>query len=522
MCGVCDITSFYTKSLHAPTTTLHLHNFLSASFSRCEFWINATKSTLPESEAEIPQERPFEYSVLGEENPLAHHRRDSRTLRGGILNSPRHTLSPNTTCNYHFIGRPGDRVWIAFESYWHQSLLPPPGDPMPLPPPSKGSSNNKLYKPTTTTTTTTTTPPPKRSKKGQCAAWLKIWEPGVAKPLAEHCETSPKLCDHAMLANSTRITRTCDPEESYISVGQFMEIEHKTLPGTALYPSNFRLMYEFVDTRLAGELWKGSTPPGEHSERCTRILRQPPYRFTSPKNVFLFGRGGNSNLSCVYRLEAPAGMAVKITLKRTSFGEEAVNRCATRPDPYNNRPRCVNIQSEPDVRWAELRLIEVPWRDMRAPHSCVCDNSSVGMEYESSSRVLELHFIVNGMTPNEDYADFHFEALFEAVPMGGTDCSKIRKGKGSGGEVFFHGPPVPPTIMPNTLEATKAPVMVTRSRACGHMPWFLEAEEKHSLFVLTWGSLLPLEPSPIAGADNELSKCTTQNRILVYTGRPAR
>ncbi|XP_059477318.1 uncharacterized protein LOC132197791 [Neocloeon triangulifer] len=518
----------------APTTSLSLKGFEldvdvifvdSDSFDyskhnyKCEFWINATKSILPEDDMEPFQDKMVEFSIAGEDNANAQRRRDSRSLRGGILNSPRHTLSPNTTCSYHFVGRVGDRVWISFESYWHQSLLPPPGEQMPLPPPSKVSP--KGFKPTTTTTTTTT-PAPKKGKKSQCASWLKIWEPGVPKPMAEHCDTSPKLCDHAMLANSSRVTRTCDPHESYLSVGQNLEMEHKTLPGTALYPSNFRLKYEFVDTRLAGELWKGSVPPGEHSNRCTRILRTPPMKFTSPKNVFLFGRGGNTNLSCVFRLEAPPGRAVKVTLKRTSFGDDSVNRCATRPDPYNNRPRCVNIQPEPDGRWAELRLIEVPWRDVRAPHACVCDNSSVGMEYETSSRVLELQFIIKGMAPNEDHSDFHFEALFDTVSTGGQDCAKNRRGKATGGEVIFHGPPAPPTLAPGGLEPTRAPLLRTKSRGCGHMPWLLEAEEKHSLFVLTWGTLLPLEPSQVVGADNELSKCTTQNRILVYTGRPAR
>jgi hypothetical protein len=450
------------------------------------------------------------------------------TLRSGILSSPRHTLPPNTTCIYHFVGRAGDRIWIAFESYWHQTLLPPPGE-RPLPPPPGSSSKISKSPPTTTK------PPMTKTKLGTCATWLKIWEPLTARSIAEHCDSSPRLCDHAMLANASRITRPCASHESYLSSGSSLELEHKSLPGTALHPAAFRLRYEFVDTRLAGELWKGSIPFGEHSTRCTRLLRHPPMKFSSPKNVFLFGRGGNANLSCVYRLEAPAGRVVRITLRRASFGEDSISRCATRPDPHTGRPKCVNIQSEPDGRWSELRLIEVPWRDVRTTPSCVCDNSSVGLEYESASRVLELHFIVQGMNASEDYADFHFEASFDSLPAGASDCARKRRLRGSGGEIHLDGPPAPPTLPPGLEEITRPPPK--RSSGCAHLPWLLEATENHSLFVLTWGSLLPLEPVlpaqsissssglPVAAAstsDTEAIKCPTQNRILLYTGRPAR
>jgi hypothetical protein len=416
------------------------------------------------------------------------------------------------------VGRPNDRVWLAFESYWHQSLLPPPGDPPPIPSPP-GSGRKSKPVPTTSA--------PQRNRTGPCASWLKLWEPNTAQTLLEICDSSPKLCDHALLANATRVTRPCAAHESYLASGSALELEHRSLPGTALHPASFRIRYEFVDTRLAGEWWRGSVPPGEHSPRCTRILRQPPTRFTSPKNVFLFGRGGAANLSCVYRLEAPANRIVRLTLRKTAFGEDAMSRCSTKPDPHTGRPRCVNTQN--DGRWAELRLIEVPWRDVRPPPSCVCDNSSVGLVYESVSRVLELHFIVQGMNVSEDYADFHFEAMFETKPAPATDCSKRRRMRGSGGEVNFYGPPATPTVAPGSLEPPKPP----KRTGCGHMPYLLEATENHSLFVLTWGSLLPIEPIalsqmsslPVAAAlltDPEGIKCNTQNRLLIYTGRPAK
>lgn len=35
----------------------------------------------------------------------------------GELDSPRHTLPPNTVCRYHFQGRRNEIVWITFSKY---------------------------------------------------------------------------------------------------------------------------------------------------------------------------------------------------------------------------------------------------------------------------------------------------------------------------------------------------------------------------------------------------------------------
>lgn len=83
--------------------------------------------------------------------------------------------------------------------------------------------------------------------------------------------------------------------------------------GTALHPANFRLRYEFVDTRLGGEPW-----PGRRQEPCARVFRRMRSgTFWSPRNVLLFGRGGAQSLSCVYRIEAGTGQKVSTDLLRT-------------------------------------------------------------------------------------------------------------------------------------------------------------------------------------------------------------
>lgn len=42
----------------------------------------------------------------------------------GILENPKHSLPPNTTCRYHFQGKPNEIVWISFVKYYTASTDP--------------------------------------------------------------------------------------------------------------------------------------------------------------------------------------------------------------------------------------------------------------------------------------------------------------------------------------------------------------------------------------------------------------
>ena len=39
----------------------------------------------------------------------------------GILENPKHSLPPNTTCRYHFQGKPNEIVWLSFVKYYAAS-----------------------------------------------------------------------------------------------------------------------------------------------------------------------------------------------------------------------------------------------------------------------------------------------------------------------------------------------------------------------------------------------------------------
>lgn len=79
----------------------------------------------------------------------------------------------------------------------------------------------------------------------------------------------------------------------------------------------------------------------------------------SPRNIFLYGRGGAANLSCVFRIEAGSGERVRLTVHNASFGE---TDCVADRDPHTGRQVCVK---QPGSRVVELQVSDVPWKDVK-------------------------------------------------------------------------------------------------------------------------------------------------------------
>ncbi|KAJ8948652.1 hypothetical protein NQ318_022720 [Aromia moschata] len=383
--------------------------------------------------------------------------------RKGRLISPKHSLPPNTTCTYIFRGYPGDLVWISFVSYSHRALL-------------VGESAHALLT---------------NGSSSGCSTRLRIWDGNTL--VEDKCDEPPKLCDHSALTNSTRVTRPCSVEESYLSTDKSLVVQHHTEDGTALHPASFKLKYEFVDTRLGGDPWSEKESGGP----CDRVFRkQHVGEVTTPRNVFLYGRGGARDLQCTYRFEVGVDERVRIILNNASFGINP--SCETLTDPHTGRHMCEHYSGS---RMAELRVFERPWRDVRVPKSCVCDNSTLSNKpivFISSSRTLELQFTAKDMNITEDFTVIHFHALFEIVKM--PDCPRNQRLRGDGGDVQFANPPVD-----------------RADSLCTGLPWLVEARYNRSLFLLSWGAFLPVKPRV-----DEPTRCPTSNRLMIYSGRPAK
>lgn len=142
--------------------------------------------------------------------------------------------------------------------------------------------------------------------------------------IGEFCkDETPKLCDHAILRNRTRVTRPCTLSESYVSSGSDLTLDIFLRKGSVLFPLSFQLRYEFVDTSL-----EGAKVP-ESRNLCDRIFTSTGAsssfgKFYSPKSVFFYGRGGSKNLNCVFKFKPNTGEKVQLRFISANFGERWV------------------------------------------------------------------------------------------------------------------------------------------------------------------------------------------------------
>ncbi|KAI5721046.1 hypothetical protein M8J77_015249 [Diaphorina citri] len=399
---------------------------------RCEFWINATNSVSAE--------------VL--KKPKG---------RMGHLLSARHTIPPNTTCTYRFIGKPYDRVWISFLTYTHYSI--------------EGAS-------------------------AKCSTRLRIWDTG-GNSLGDHCE-APKLCDHSSLSNATRMTRPCRPEESYISASSSLIIQHIIKQGTVIHPSSFSLRYEFIDTRLGGEplpVAKLTDYYPAPQPSCSRVFRNLQTGFIeSPKNTFLFGRGGAQNLSCLYRIESDKVREnIHLSLHNISFGKTLQNNCMTEVDPNTNRYLCMykSMAAQP-AKLTELKIFEII-HGLRLLKHCICDNVTLEQPFifTSSTNIVEVQFTVTNLHMSDDYLAVYFTAQYNLSSLQVCTQKQHSSDYNGGGEIVYNSDP---------------------TNYCNSLPWIIEANHNKSLFLMTWGYYIP----------HNTLQCTSKNRLLVYSAYPIR
>lgn len=146
----------------------------------------------------------------------------------------------------------------------------------------------------------------------------------------------------------------------------------------------------------------------------------------------------------------------------------------------------------------ELRIYDVPYPRARVQMACICDNQSIfynqPLTFQSTSNTLELTFMATKLNITEDFMDLYFYASYEIVRV--SDCKRRNKLTGTGGieSAYFN--------------------VKTSDSDCSSMAWKVEAKRlDHSLFIQTWGTVLPPNPTP-----EEILKCQTKNRLIIYSG----
>uniref|UniRef100_T1H970 CUB domain-containing protein n=1 Tax=Rhodnius prolixus TaxID=13249 RepID=T1H970_RHOPR len=415
----------------------------------------------------------------------------------GILENPRHSLPPNTTCRYHFQGRKHETVWVSFIKY-HAA----PADPA-------------AYQLT-----------------AECNARLRIWDgritslPGQqmnVSLLGEFCKDEvPRLCDHTLLSNSSRFTRPCSPSESYVSSGSELTLEQTLKQGSVLFPLDFMVRYEFVDTLLEGVHVKGSANP------CDRVFTSSVTspsggKFQSPKSVFYYGRGGAHNLSCILRFEPTLGERVQLTLTKATFGGRA---CSTQQDARTGRWRCVHSYSPNVTGIAELWISEYPWPGVQLPRDCLCSNLSDLLVITTlTSSSVEVNFTVTLMNITQDFNHFNFEGEYQFISTFSEEdvenCIKYKKGRrlrGSSGDIALKSPRTRKNDDVNEIIAEKLSingVFDNLNVGCDQHPWLIEPDDNTNnfLYLKVRGYELPSNRWK-----SDMFQCQTSNRIIVYSG----
>ncbi|XP_066996232.2 uncharacterized protein [Anabrus simplex] len=431
----------------------------------------------------------------------------------GVLENPRHSLPPNTTCRYHFQGRRHETVWLSFVKYHAASADPAAYD-----------------------------------LGAECNARLRIWDGRISSTgsprqvnvslLGEFCKDEvPRLCDHSLLSNSSRFTRPCSLAESYVSTGSELTLEQFLRQGSALYPVSFVLRYEFVDTSLEGAPIKDSDNP------CDRVFTSSPLapasgRFQSPRSVFFYGRGGAQNLSCILRFESGPGERVKLTFTRARFGDRP---CLSRLDSRTGRYKCSLLRSKfamsrylgNTAGVSELWVSEYPWPGVQLPRDCLCSRLSEPLVITTlSSSVVEVNFTVTLMNITQDFSDFYFEGEYQFLSgseMDGSMCSTSREERrlrGSSGEIALRSPINRKAVLHSTQHTTVEDIREESSISekesssvrCVNHPWLIEPEDtaNNFLYLKIRGFELPTSSSSTSKAVNK--RCPTLNRIVVYSG----
>ncbi|EAA10533.4 AGAP010817-PA, partial [Anopheles gambiae str. PEST] len=406
----------------------------------------------------------------------------------GELESPQHTLPPESSCLYHFQGRRHETVWVSFIKY-HSAI-----DPTGFESPAECVTQLRIWDGRWSVTSRPygkfefVEGSPLRGGKLKCGIVVFLGAPPEyqrnASLIEQICrEEVPRLCSRSLVAKGSR---PCSTQESYLSTGSDLTIEYRPSPiGTArLYgpASAFKLRYEFVDNSLGG----APLEPLFHPKSCDRVFRSSSASrgiFRSPSNVFMYGRGGSPNISCIIRFEASGGESVRLTITRARFGGRS----------------CQNLQNR-SGRWhcnhhggpvSDLRISEVPWTDVSPlPRDCLCSDVSGSITLAPlAASIVEVKFTTLQMEVDQDFRDFYFEGRYEFARDGcETDWSE-RRLRGRSGDAYLKPTPCPALIQ----------------------PWLLEPETDSSYLVLKLkGFWMPplLQSAP---------PCPTDARITVYS-----
>ena len=192
--------------------------------------------------------------------------------------------------------------------------------------------------------------------------------------------------------------------------------------------------------------WAGGdqTRPGEmdqiggvlaYTSSCDRVFRSkkaggpfksglPPHPFGSPANVFLYGRGGRTNLTCSYLFLGAAGQRVSLTIQNVSLGTSSGAFCRTVHDPELGRYRCDFYDRSQHTMHTVAKdggrrgvyVSEVAGEPL-SRSQCFCQYLP-GASVWSTGSAIKVTFLVPNMDEMEDNDSVFFRGSFQFLDEG--------------------------------------------------------------------------------------------------------
>ena len=312
--------------------------------------------------------------------------------------------------------------------------------------------------------------------------------------------------------NLTSLPRPCSPGlQSYVSSGRGLTLTQTVRESTAVAGLDWVLHYEFVtsarsevSSRQTGARHSQSPAvvtavtaaaaaaviPSAEPADCDQEFRSDmagggymtmqEYALGTPRNLFLFGRGGRENITCKFRLVGSATQRVQLRFTNISMGGRA---CKTVFDNSLGQYRCEMAEDRAGEARSGLFLTEVEGEEEEV-QQCHCQVMSNTVTTSTSSAII-LTFKVAGMKPSQDYRDFLMQGSFRFINVHCQDKTKER-----GGGVV-------------TLDYHSSEQAI-----CDKRSWAVRARPGSGIYLELSGALLPRDKAHV---------CQARGRLIVRT-----
>ena len=151
------------------------------------------------------------------------------------------------------------------------------------------------------------------------------------------------------------------------------------------------------------------------------------FAFSSPRNVFLYGRGGRENITLRLKMIGSTNQRIQVKFSNITVGGRS---CKTVLDSSLGQYRC-EMREQAGVAGVFITEVEGEVESQQQCHCGVMHNTVI----TSTTNILLLTFRVTGMSPSQDWRDFLMAGSFRFVP---TYCQPASPWRGGEEVVLDH------------------------------------------------------------------------------------